>query len=29
MPAGEASSLAAARGACGGDDKSLGHDCSP
>jgi len=29
MPTGEAPSLAAARGTCGGDDKSLGHDCSP
>ena len=29
MPAGEASSLAAACGACGGDDIGLGHDCSP
>jgi hypothetical protein len=25
MPAGKASSLAAARGACGGDDIGLGH----
>ena len=29
MPAGEASSLAAAGGACGGDDIGLGHVCSP
>jgi hypothetical protein len=29
VPAGKASSLAAACGAGGGDDISLGHDCSP
>jgi len=29
MPAGEASSLAAACGACGGDDIGLGHERSP
>ena len=29
MPAGEAASLAAARGARSGDDIGLGHDCSP